>query len=134
MLILQVKIKGFLSQKNYPKTGVPQGSNLCLLVFLSYVNDMPNPSHHQTNKSQFEDDAGQWAMSKNINLAVEYLQKDLDKLARRCAKWRIKLIPGKTKVIIFSRSQTAIRIEPTLSLYGDLLLYYSHIYFLGIRL
>ena len=34
---------------------------------------MPNPSHHQTNKSQFADDACQWAVSKNIDLAVEYL-------------------------------------------------------------
>ena len=43
---------------------------------------MPNPSHHQTDKSQFADDAGQWAVSKNIDLAAEYLQRDLDKLAR----------------------------------------------------
>ena len=93
---------------------------------------MPNPSHHQTNKSQFADDASHWAMSKTINLAVEYLQRDLDKLARRCAKWRIKLNPEKTKVIIFSKSQSAIRAEPALSLYGDLLSYYPHIKYLGI--
>ena len=93
---------------------------------------MPNSSHHQTNKSQFADDAGQWAVSKNIDLAVEYLQRDLDKLARWCAKWRIKLNPEKTKVIIFSKSQFAISTEPALSLYGDLLLYHSHIKFLGI--
>ena len=74
----------------------------------------------------------QWAVSKNIDLAVEYLQRDLDKLARWCAKWRIKLNPEKTKVIIFSKSQTAIRAEPALSLYGDLLLYYPQIKFLGI--
>ena len=67
---------------------------------------MPNPSHHQTNQSQFADDACQWAV--NINLAAEYLQRDLDKLARWCAKWRIKLSPEKTKVIIFSKSPTAI--------------------------
>ena len=65
---------------------------------------MPNPTHHQTNKSQFADDAGQWAVSKNIYLASEYLQTDLDKLARWCAKWRIKLNPEKAKVIIFSKS------------------------------
>ena len=85
---------------------------------------MPNPSHHQTNKSQFADDAGQWAVSKNIDLAAEYLQRDLDKLAKWCAKWRIKLNPEKTKVIIFSKSPTAIRAEPALSLYGDQLSYY----------
>ena len=93
---------------------------------------MPNPTHHQTNKSQFADDAGQWAVSKNIDLAAEYLQRDLDKLARWHAKWRIKLNPEKTKVIIFSKSRSAIRAEPALSLYGDLLSYYPHIKFLGI--
>ena len=93
---------------------------------------MPNPSHHQTNKLQFADDAGQWAVSKNIDLAAEYLQRDLDKLARWCAKWRIKLNPDKAKVIIFSKSQFAIREEPALSLYGDLLSYCPHIKFLGI--
>ena len=93
---------------------------------------MPNPNHHQTNKSQFADDAGQWTVSKNIDLAAEYLQRDLDKLARWCAKWRIKLNPEKTKVMIFSKSQTAIDAEADLSLYGDLLSYYPHIKLLGI--
>ena len=36
------------------------------------------------------------------------------------------------KVIIFSKSQTAIREKPALSLYGDLLSYYPHIKSLGI--
>ena len=93
---------------------------------------MPNPSHHQTDKSQFADHAGQWAVSKNIDLAAEYLQRDLDKLARWCAKWRIKLNPEKPKLIIFSKSRSAIRGEPALSLYGDLLSYYPQINISGI--
>ena len=61
-------------------------------------------------------------MSKSIDLAAEYLQRDLDKQARWCTKWRTKLNPEKTKVIIFSKSPTAIRAEPALSLYRELLL------------
>ena len=131
--VIQVKIEGFLSQKVYTKAVLPQGSNLSPLLFLIYANDMPNPrSHYQTNKSQFADDAGQWAVSKNIDLAAEYLQRDLDKLKRWWAKWRIKLNPEKKKVIIFSECRSSIRAEPALSLYGDLFSYYPHIKFLDI--
>ena len=95
---------------------------------------MPNSSKHKTNKSQFADDADQWAVSKNTDLAVEYLQSDFDKLTRWCARWRIILNPENTKVIIFSKSQTAIMAKPALSLYDDLFLYYPHIIFLDITL
>ena len=70
--------------------------------------------------------------SRNLQMTPASGLRDLDKLARWCAKWRIKLNPEKTKVIIFSKSQTAIRAEPALSLYGDLLSYYPQMKFLGI--
>ena len=49
-----------------------------------------------------------------------------------CAKWRIKLNPDKTKVIIFSRSILARKTEFNLKLYGETLKIYPQVKFLGI--
>ena len=49
-----------------------------------------------------------------------------------CAKWRIKLNPEKTKVIIFSRSILARKTESNLKLYGETLKVYAQVKFLGI--
>ena len=60
------------------------------------------------------------------------MHKDLRKLAKRCAKWRIKLNPEKTKVITFSRSSLTRNSEPVLKLYGKRLKIYPKVKFLGI--
>ena len=49
-----------------------------------------------------------------------------------CAKWRIKLNPERTKVIIFSRSLLARKAELNLKLYGETLKIYPQVKFLGI--
>ena len=49
-----------------------------------------------------------------------------------CAKWRIKLNPEKTKVIIFSRSILTRKTEPNPKLYGKTLKVYPQVKFLGI--
>ena len=102
------------------------------LLFLIYINDLPKPHHRQNSKSQFADDTALWAASKNVQFAAKLLHKDLRKLAKWCAKWRIKLNPEKAKVIIFSRSSLARNSEPILKLYGKRLKIYPQVKFLGI--
>ena len=111
---MQVKVHGFLSSKIYPKAGVSQGSVLSPLLFLSYVNDKPDPKHHQNSKSQSVDDTGLWAKSIKATVAANRLQEDLDTLPEWFEKWSIKLNPGKTKLITFFRSLN----KPYLFLYG----------------
>ena len=130
--VIQVNVNGFLSDKISPITGVSQGSVLSPLLFLIYVNDLPKSHHKQNSKSQFADDTALWAASDNVQFAVKLLPNNLRKLAKWCAKWRIKLNPEKTKVIIFSRSSLARNSEPILKLYGERLKIYPQAKFLGI--
>ena len=120
--VIQVNVNGFLSDKNI----------LSPLLFLIYVNDLPKPHQRQNSKSQFADDTALWAASKNVQFATKLLRKGLQKLAKWCAKWRIKLNPEKTKVIIFSRSSLARNSEPILKLYGERLRIYLQVKFLKI--
>ena len=126
--VIQVNVNGFLSDQISPAAGVPQGSVLSPLLFLIYVNDLPKPHHRQNSKSQFADDTALWAASRNVHIAAKLSRK----LAKWCAKWRIKLNPEKSKVIIFSRSYLAGKPEPTLKLYGVRLKIYPQVKFLGI--
>ena len=130
--VIQVNVNGFLFDKINPITGVPQGSVLSLLLFLIYVNDLPKPHHRQNSKSQFADDTVLWDTSKNVQFAAKPLHKDLRKLAKWCAKWRIKLNPENFLVIIFSRSSFARNSEPILKLYGERLKICPQVKFLGI--
>ena len=62
------------------------------------------------------------------------MHKDLRKLAKCCAKWRIKLNHEETKVIAFSKSSIRRNSEPSLKLYGKKSKIYRQVKFLGMIL
>ena len=131
--IIQVNVNGFFSDQINPEAGVPQGSVLSPLLFLIYVNDLPTPHHKQHSLSQIAYDTAQWAFSLNVCFAAKCLQQDLLNLAMWCAKWRFKLNPDKTKVIIFSRPILARKTELNLKLYGETLKIYPQVKLLGVN-
>ena len=81
--------------------GVPQGSVLCPLLFLVYINDIAN---HLTSKATlYADDT---TLSKQINdsvISTYEIQNDLHMIDCWASKWKVKSNPTKSESLLISR-------------------------------
>ena len=76
----RVRVDGFLSERVWVKSGVPQGSVLGPLLFLIMMLDITDEVRH-SNLSSFADDTRLWMRIRNL-LDTKKLQDDLDGLYR----------------------------------------------------
>ena len=91
--------------------GVPQGSALGPLLFIIYINDLPN-SLSLLKAILFADDATVYASSKNLEQLVYCINQELDILADWFKANKLSLNVTKTNFILFTkrRQQYNIRI------------------------
>jgi hypothetical protein len=73
----------FVSGWNKVKYGVPQRSVLGPLLFLLYINDLPNAITHKATPIMFDDDTSIIISRPNTYL----LQNDLSIIFRQITKW-----------------------------------------------
>ena len=84
-------------------SGVPQGTVLGPLLFLLYVNDLPDNLKSQI--SLFADDALLYGVMSNEEDG-DQLQKDLQQLEEWQNKWQMSFNPSKCKTICISNKKT----------------------------
>ena len=80
------------------------GQFLLLLLFLSYINDLPNGLN--SNVKLFADDTSLFSVVHNIYESVNLLNSHLSKLNQWTLQWKMSFNPDPTKkaqeIIIFS--------------------------------
>ena len=112
--------------------GVPEGSILGLLIFLLYVNDMPQAVH--SDLILYADDSGLIFQHKDVHTVEHQLNKDFAKLCKWFAdnKLSIHLGEEKTKCIYF-RSKLKLKNTGKLTIMynGIEIKQYSKVTYLG---
>ena len=91
----RVVLNGQFSSWTKVNAGVPQGSILGPLLFLIYINDLPNGL--QSNPKLFADDTSLFATVKDITTSTVSLNYDLTKISEWAVQWIILILANKLK-------------------------------------
>lgn len=99
---------GFGSQFFVPTSGVPQGSNLGPLLFLIFINDLPECI--KSKNLLFADDLKIFGKINSTKDCYD-LQNDLESISRWCTKNCLHLNTDKCKTMTFSKKKNIITFE-----------------------
>ena len=112
----RVVLNGKTSSWKPVLAGVPQGSILGPLLFLIYINDLPNEL--KSNAKLFADDTSLFTIVNDKNESANILNNDLLLISEWGYKWKMLFNPDPSKPaqeVLFSRKKQS-QIHPTLSL------------------
>ena len=120
-------LEGDCSEEVPVTSGVPQGSILGPILFLIYINDLPDKVKSQVRL--FADDTAAYlAISKLAD--SEQLQADLDILQEWEIRWDMQFNPSKCQVIHITRSRSPL--QTTYTLHGETLEAVASARYLGV--
>ena len=107
----KVKVNDQLSRSTDIASGIPQGSVLGPMLFVFYINDLPD--NIQSDVLLFADDTKLFSIGQPpVEDEEDVLQKDLDRLQAWSEKWLLRFHPDKCKRLAISRNQYDGRVAP----------------------
>ena len=113
--------------------GVPQGSVLGPLLFLIYINDLPNISE-KLQFFLFADDTNIYYESHDL----QYMEKELNKELEQLILWlnvnRLALNVTKTHFVIFQSVKKIVNYRVTLKIRKKAIMEKDHVMYLGVTL
>ena len=100
----RVVLNGQCSNWSKIKVGVSQGWNLRPLLFLVYINDLPEGL--TTNAKLFADDTSLFSVIHDSTSSSVFFNNDLRKISQWAYQWKMTFNPGASKQVqevVFSR-------------------------------
>ena len=112
----RVLLNGQASSWRPVLAGVPQGSILGPLLFLTYINDLPNEL--KSNAKLFADDTSLFTIVKDKTESANILSNDLSEISKWAYDWKMLFNPDPCKPaqeVVFSRKKKT-QSHPAISL------------------
>ncbi len=103
-------VNGMLSNQRRITCGSPQGSILGPLLFIIYINDLPNCLKHTTPR-MFADDTSLKAVGKTLSVADESANNDLINVRTWLSSNKLSLNIAKTEYILIGSRSKIINID-----------------------
>ena len=112
-----VQLNGASSKWQIPKSGIPQGTVLGPVLFLIFINDLPQSTRNQC--SIFADDTSLHTAGKSTASSCATLSADLDAAATWADRWRMLFSAPKSKHLSIGNKA---RQSPPVSMRGVLMI------------